>query len=310
MQNLSAFYNGYSHFWITAKNAQTENSLEGENAHYLRLGHFKKPWTYLFQLPTCLEIFIKERPTHLVSTGSGRIAFLPVFLAFVMRAEIIHIETFSHVNKLTKLGRLVSKLGIPIYSQWRSSDSPKIIYIGPIMTKERNPDSRDKREEHVFLSLGTRMEPFPRIIRAVEALIREGLIKERVVVQAGHTKYRSRLMEIFNFCPPKVIDDLVRNAAYVVTQESAGIGTKCLKFNTRFIVMPRDYAFGELPARSDMNEDLHFRLQEMGFTSVVKGIEDLRQAVRAVRDLKVGFSFDNSLALSKLREQMGHGRHG
>jgi hypothetical protein len=40
-----------------------------------------------------------------------------------------------------------------------------------------------------------------------------------------------------------------------IGKESAGIGTQCLRANTRFIVMPRDYQYGELPAKSDMNEN-------------------------------------------------------
>jgi hypothetical protein len=64
--------------------------------------------------------------------------------------------------------------------------------------------------------------------------------------------------------------------------------------------MPRDYAFRELPAKSDMNEDLHLKLEEMGFTFVVHNIEELKKAIGHADSLKVGYHFDNSLAVDKL----------
>lgn len=302
MRNLSSFYNSFPHFWITSLNAQTENALREEKRYYLRSAHFKRPWTYLSQIPICVLIFAKERPTHLISTGSGRIAFIPIVLSLICQTRVIYIETFSHVNSLTKLGRFLARIKHPILSQWRASAKQNIRYIGPIMTGEPPSIPNDKRTDHVFVTLGTRSEPFPRIIQAVETLISQGVIKERVIVQAGHTSYKSDLLELFSFCSPDTIDDLVKRASYVITQESAGIGTKCLRFGTKMIVMPRDYSYGELPAKSDMREDLHLRLGDLGYVFVVHDAEDLRNAVNNLENLRVGFHFDNGQALSMLRK--------
>ena len=134
----------------------------------------------------------------------------------------------------------------------------------------------------------------------MEDLVKKGSIREKVVVQAGHTKYSSDHLEIFDFCTPAEIDGLIENAKLVITQESAGIGTKCLKFSIRFVVMPRDYQYGELVAKSDMNEDLHLKLEEMGYTKVVNNDLELQNAIRQIDDLKTGFDFNNELAISTL----------
>jgi UDP-N-acetylglucosamine transferase subunit ALG13 len=300
MTNLDGLYGPLPHFWITSRNAQTEEFLKDENHYFLNDAHFKRPWTYVLQIPQCIWMFARERPTHVISTGSGRLVFIPILLSLLFRIKVIHIETFSHVNHLTKLGLVLSRLRHPVFSQWRAVDERRIRYLGPII-KPGDADGAERREGgHVFVTLGTRSEPFPRIIRAVEALIREGLIPQRVIVQAGHTPYRSDLLEAFDFCPPHVIDELILGATYVITQESAGIGTKCLKSGTRMIVMPRDYRQGELPARSDMNEDLHWRLMDLGYAYVVQSLDELRRAVENLPALKVGFRFDNSKAIAKL----------
>ena len=302
MTNLRDLYEDFPHFWITSPNPQTEDSLSEENKYYLKMAHFKKPWTYLSQVPKCIWIFAKERPTHLLSTGSGRLVLVPFLLSTVCRVKVIHIETFSHVHRLTKLGRFLAKMRYPILSQWRSSAEQKVTDIGPIIKGGAPSGPGTKKADHVFVTLGTRTEPFPRIIRAVEALVREGVIKERVTVQAGHTRYRSEILEIFPFCPPRAIDDLIQRASFVITQESAGIGTKCLSFGTKMIVMPRDYSRGELPAKSDMNEDLHLRLQDLGYAFVVHSADELKNAIQNLPSLKVGFLFDNTQAISRLRQ--------
>jgi UDP-N-acetylglucosamine transferase subunit ALG13 len=152
--------------------------------------------------------------------------------------------------------------------------------------------------------VGHRGEPFTRLLKCVEELIERGKVKEKVVIQRGHTKFRSDFADVFDFCTPEKIDELIHNSKYVITQESSGIGSLCLKYRTKFIVMPRDYQYGELPAKSDMNEDLHYKLEELGYTKVVRNTNELEKAINSIDNLKVGFNFDNTLAISTLHRLM------
>lgn len=302
MLNLADLYRKYSHFWVTAHSLQTDPAEKEERGYFINIAHFKKPWTYLFQLPALIRIFFKERPTHVISTGSGRIVFLPYLISRLLGIRFIHIETFSHVHCLTKMGRFLTRLRTPVYSQWQSDEKSGVIYIGPVL--KNDPESRARKgiPRHVFVSVGTRSEPFPRMIQTVEQLLKDGAIKERVVVQAGHTRHASSVMDIFDYCPPDRIDELILNSAYVITQESAGLVTKCLKWKIRFIVMPREYGHGELPAKSDMNEDLHLKLAELGLTFVVRNADEMKAAITNLDKLKLKPFFDNSYAIAKLTE--------
>jgi hypothetical protein len=53
-----------------------------------------------------------------------------------------------------------------------------------------------------------------------------------------------------------------------------------------------------------MKEDLHLRLEELGYTKVVTNTTELEKAIKAIKDLKTGFTFDNSLAISTLHKAM------
>lgn len=303
MTNLSDFYNSYNHFWITNRNKQTESQLKKERVFYIEMAHFKRPWTYLYQVAPVLKIFAREKPTHVLSTGSGRTALIPFLLSRLLRIPFIYIDTFSRVNGHSKFGTFLLKTKNKIYTQWRDPQNGNAIYIGPIFKQQENYN-KCHDSKFVFVTVGTRDEPFTRLIKGVEALVQKGVIKEKVIIQAGHTKYSSDYVEVFDFCGPEKVDELIMNARYVITQESAGIGTQCLKYRTRFVVMPRDYQYGELPTKSDMKEDLHDRLEELGYTRVVRNTDELEKAILNIDSLKIGFDFNNSMAISNLHKAM------
>ncbi len=303
MTNLSDFYNSYNHFWITNRNRQTESQLKQERVYYIEMAHFKRPWTYLYQVAPVLKIFAREKPTHVLSTGSGRTALIPFLLSRLLKIKFIHIDTFSRVHGHSKFGTFLLKTKSKIYTQWKDPRNENAIYIGPIFKQQENYN-KSHDTKYVFVTVGTRDEPFARLIKGVEALVQKGVIKEKVIIQAGHTKYSSDYVEVFDFCGPEKIDELILNARYVITQESAGIGTQCLKYRTKFVVMPRDYQYDELPTKSDMKEDLHDRLEELGYTRVVRNTDELEKAILNIDSLKTGFDFNNSKAISNLHKTM------
>lgn len=161
--NLKDLYDGYDHFWVTVRNRQTESVLQNEIAYYLDLAHFKRPWTYLSHFPQVFKIFKAEKPTHILSTGSGRTALVPFIVAKILGIRFIYIETFSRVSNLTLFGSFLMKLGHPVLTQWKTTH-PGTSYIGPIFTNTNSRQENQLTEEHVFVTLGTRAEPFDRLL--------------------------------------------------------------------------------------------------------------------------------------------------
>jgi UDP-N-acetylglucosamine transferase subunit ALG13 len=302
MSNLSNFYKKYNYYWITNKNKQTESALINDKKYYINPAHYKKPWDYFGHIKKVYNIFQDEKPTHVISTGSGRTAFIPYLMTKLLRINFIYIETYSRVNNLTLNAKLVSLMGDTVHTQWQSNKK-NTKYIGPVFQDfiSQNDDPK-KVEPYVFVSLGTRKDPFCRLVKSIEQLKVDGILKEKIIIQAGWTDYESKHMEVFDFCSVDDIENYIKNASYIITQESAGIGNKCLKYGKKFLVMPRDYAFGELPSKYDMEEDLQYRLEELGYTRVVRNIEELTEGVKNINRLKTGFKFDNTKAISKLNE--------
>ena len=64
----------------------------------------------------------------------------------------------------------------------------------------------------ILVTLGTQDKSFVRLLKAIDREIKKGNIKEKVVVQAGYTKYNSKNMEIFDLTTPDEIDKLMKEA--------------------------------------------------------------------------------------------------
>ena len=62
----------------------------------------------------------------------------------------------------------------------------------------------------IFVTLGTQDKSFKRLLKAVEKEKINGNIKEKVVVQAGYTKYKSDVMEIFDTIPKDEFEEYCR----------------------------------------------------------------------------------------------------
>jgi len=80
-----------------------------------------------------LYIFIKERPTHIISTG-GIISVPFVWLSKFTKTKIIFIETFARINDTTRTGRFMYKHADLFIVQWESllKFYPNAVYGGSI----------------------------------------------------------------------------------------------------------------------------------------------------------------------------------
>ena len=75
----------------------------------------------------------------------------------------------------------------------------------------------------ILVVLGTQDKQFDRLLKAVDEEIELGNIKDRVVVQAGYTKYKSKNMEIFDLLPGPEFEKLMDEANLIITH--GGVGT-------------------------------------------------------------------------------------
>ena len=93
----------------------------------------------------------------------------------------------------------------------------------------------------IFVILGTQKEPFTRLLDLIE----KSHLKQKVIVQAGHTKYKSTKMEIFDFKSPEEIQNLIQKANFIITHAGTGSILTALKNNKKVIACARLKKYGE-----------------------------------------------------------------
>lgn len=74
----------------------------------------------------------------------------------------------------------------------------------------------------ILVTLGTQDKSFSRLLDAIQKQIDNGSIKERVIVQAGHTKYQSKDMEILDLIPYDEFDKYIKDCDLLITHGGVG----------------------------------------------------------------------------------------
>ncbi len=91
----------------------------------------------------------------------------------------------------------------------------------------------------ILVTLGTQDKPFTRLLDSVQKEIDNGNIKDKVIVQAGYTKYNSDEMEIFDLIDRDKFSELIKSCDLLITHGGVGSILTGLKNNKKLIVCPR-----------------------------------------------------------------------
>lgn len=132
---LKPLMDKYDSFIVTEK---TDYSVikDDRKVYYLKqVNRHEK--TFIFKMIanvfTSLNIFIKEKPDVIISTGA--LATIPMcVLSKIFRKKVIFIESFAKVTSPTLTGKLIYKFADQFYVQWEQMKEyyPDAIFKGGI----------------------------------------------------------------------------------------------------------------------------------------------------------------------------------
>ena len=97
----------------------------------------------------------------------------------------------------------------------------------------------------ILVLLGTQNNDFSRLLTKIEECINNNLIKEEVVVQAGHTQYKSEKLKIIDFISSEELDNLLSNSSFVITHGGVGSIINSIKHGKKVIAISRLEKFHE-----------------------------------------------------------------
>ena len=97
----------------------------------------------------------------------------------------------------------------------------------------------------IFVTVGTHEQPFDRLIRKVDALKKQGVIQEEVIMQTGFSTYEPECCQWSKLLPYKQMIQNVADARIVITHGGPASFIMPLQVGKTPIVVPRQKQFDE-----------------------------------------------------------------
>lgn len=135
----------------------------------------------------------------------------------------------------------------------------------------------------IFVSLGTHERPFLRLVREVDRLSCEGMIKEKIVVQLGFTdyKFKSRKIEPEKYMSQKKFDKAFNDAEIIITHGGSGNILEAVSQGKPVVAVPRLSKFGEHV--NDHQLQIVKEMEKMGNVFAVYDIEKLLESIKKAK---------------------------
>ena len=152
----------------------------------------------------------------------------------------------------------------------------------------------------ILVTLGTQDESFERLLKAIDKKINEGKIKDKVIVQAGYTKYKSDNMEIFDYTSPDKLDELMKEADLLITHGGVGSILGALKYDKPVIAAARLAKYNE--HNNNHQLEIISKFSELGYLLPLEDFDKLDEVIKESKNFKPKKFVSNTDNMIKLVE--------
>ena len=134
----------------------------------------------------------------------------------------------------------------------------------------------------IFVTLGTSDYPFTRLLKQIDDLIENNIVKN-IIVQCENEDYQPKNFTIIKNLDKKEFNEYLKKAEVVITHGGVGTIIDCIKMGKKVIAFPRNTEYGE--AKNNHQEQIINNLKNSG--SILTGeINDLAKLLEKIKTLK------------------------
>lgn len=152
----------------------------------------------------------------------------------------------------------------------------------------------------ILVMLGTQNNSFERLLKELDRLKEKKIIKEKVIVQAGHTKYDSKYLEIFDFIEKDKLEKYQEEADLIITHGGVGSIVSSLNNNKKVIAIPRLKKYDEHV--NDHQKDIVESFSNNGYIIGLNDVSELEDAYKNINKFKPKKYIPNNSKIIKLVE--------
>ena len=129
----------------------------------------------------------------------------------------------------------------------------------------------------ILVLLGTQNNSFHRLLEKMDELIEKNVIQEKVIVQAGHTKYESKNMKIFSLIPQEELEKYQEKADLIITHGGVGSIVSSIKLGKKVIAIPRLHKYQEHV--NDHQKQIVESFSKKRYIIGINDVEELEEAI-------------------------------
>lgn len=154
----------------------------------------------------------------------------------------------------------------------------------------------------ILITLGTQDKKFYRLLDEVQRLIDKGVVKDKVVVQAGCSKnYKTNDMELFDLIPMDEFNKLIKKCDLLITHGGVGSIIDGLKAGKVVIAAPRLKKYKE--HTNDHQLQIINNFSKAGYILGLTNFSDLESLIKKSKTFKPKKYVSNTKKMIKLVEK-------
>lgn len=144
----------------------------------------------------------------------------------------------------------------------------------------------------IFVTLGTSDYPFTRLLKQIDNLIENNIVKN-ITVQCGNEDYQPKNFTIIKNLDKKEFNEYLKKAEVVITHGGVGTIIDCIKMGKKVIAFPRKAEYGE--AKNNHQEQIINNLKNTGsiLTGEINNLAKLLEEVKTLKKIKLKSNNDN-----------------
>lgn len=136
----------------------------------------------------------------------------------------------------------------------------------------------------IFVTLGTQDKSFKRLLEAVDNQIKKGTIKDKVIVQAGHTDYESDNMQIYDLLSMDEFDKYISECDLLITHAGVGSIMSGLSNHKKIIAAARLSEYGE--HNNDHQKEIAESFSKLGYILYLEDFSKLGELIEKSKSFK------------------------
>lgn len=157
----------------------------------------------------------------------------------------------------------------------------------------------------IFVTVGTHEQGFERLIKKVDDLVRDGKIKEDVIMQIGFTQYKPKYCKYQKLFPYSKMKEMVQKARIVITHGGPASFIMALQEGKIPIVVPRMVKYNEHVNDHQLNFVIAVK-ERYNNIIVIENIGELQKIIKnynkLIENMNINMLNNNIIFNNKLKK--------